>query len=137
MQLTPFDRWLREKFVYETHIQTLRPPPSIPRGIRPVTLPNASNQRYQHLFVARSNKIAQLFISQLKDSGQMYTTRIVDRTAWFVPFIAPKQASVTWWLISWTLIITSSLVALLYVKSLLDNPEIQQNLRDTLKILKG
>ncbi len=25
MQLTRFDRWLREKFVYETHIQTLRP----------------------------------------------------------------------------------------------------------------
>ena len=52
MQLTRFDRWLREKFVYETHIQTLRSPDSIPAGMRAEELPDAPGRRYKHLFVA-------------------------------------------------------------------------------------
>ena len=56
MQLTRFDRWLREKFVYETHIQTLRPPESVPAGIRIVELPDAPGKRFKHLFVARNSR---------------------------------------------------------------------------------
>jgi len=40
MQLTRFDRWLREKYVYETHIHTLRPPESLPAGIQTREIPD-------------------------------------------------------------------------------------------------
>jgi hypothetical protein len=137
MQLTRFDRWLREKFVYELHIHTLRPPESIPAGIRAVELPDAPGKRYKHLYIAGSSKAADELILQLKENNQMYTAQVVDREVWYVPFIAPKEKSVTWWLFSVAIISTSAFFALLYIKSLVENPEFRQNFMDALRILKG
>ena len=137
MQLTRFDRWLREKFVYETHIQTLRPPETVPAGVRVIDLPEVPGKRYKHLFVAGSSKLADELINQLKESGQMYTTQIVDRDTWFVPFIAPKDKSVTWWLTSVVVISISVFFVLLYVKGLVADPEFRKNFAEALKLLKG
>jgi len=137
MQLTKFDRWLRKKFVYELHVQTLRPPPSIPRGIRAFDLPDSPGKRYKHLYIARSNKAADHLIGKLKESNQIYTTQVVDRKAWYVPFIAPKNKSPTWWLFSAVVILISAFFALLYVKQLVDDPEIRENFRDAIEIMKG
>jgi hypothetical protein len=137
MQLTRFDRWLREKFVYELHIHTLRPPESIPAGIRAVELPDAPGKRYKHLFIASSSKAADELIRQLKENNQMYTSQIVDREAWYVPFIAPKEKSVTWWLFSVTVISISAFFVLLYIKSLAEDPEFRKNFMEALELLKG
>jgi hypothetical protein len=137
MQLTHFDRWLREKFVYETHIQTLRPPASIPAGIRVVELPDLPEKRYKYLFVTHSSKAADALIRQLKDNGQMYTTRIVNRNAWFVPFIAPREQSVTWWLFSLALILSGLFFLLRYISGLVEDPEIWQYFIDAVKLFKG
>ncbi len=138
MQLTSFDRWLREKFVYETHIQTLRLPESIPNGIVSEELPDVPGRRYQHLFIARSAKTAETFIMQLKENGQMYTTQIVDRTVWYVPLIAPKDnKSVTWWLISVAFFSTCAFFALLYLKYLVEDPVFRKNFMEAVKIMKG
>jgi hypothetical protein len=137
MQLTRFDRWLREKYVYETHIRTLRPPESIPRGIRAVELPEAPGKRYKHLFVTKESRAADALIAQLKENGQMYTTQIVDCDAWYVPFIAPKDRSLLWWLISVALIATSGFFVLLYMKGLAEDPEFRKNFLEALKLFKG
>jgi hypothetical protein len=137
MQLTRFDRWLREKFVYEMHIQTLRPPETIPAGIRVVEVPDAPGKRYKHLYVAASSDAADELIRQLKEDNQMYTTQIVDRDAWYVPFIAPKGKSVTWWLFSVAVITISAFYALLYLKGLVEDPEFRKNFMEALKLLKG
>ncbi len=136
MQLTRFDRWLREKFVYETHIQTLRPPESVPPGLRMVNLPDAPGQRYKHLFVARNSRLADALIYQLKESGQMYSTRVVDRKSWFVPLVAPKDKSVTWWVFSMVVISISVIAALFYLKGFVDDPEFRKNFQEALEILK-
>jgi len=137
MQLTRFDRWLREKFVYETHIQTLRPPELVPAGVRAVNLPDVPGKRYKHLFVARNSKLADQLIQSLKENGQMYTTQIVDRNDWFVPFIAPKQKSVTWWVVSMILITISLISFLLYLKGFAEDPEFRKNFMEALELLKS
>ncbi len=137
MQLTRFDRWLRETFVYETHIQTLRPPEAIPQGIKVVDLPEVPGKRYKHLFIAKSSKLADELIGLLKENGQMYTTQVVDRDKWFVPFIAPKEKSVTWWLVSVLVITVSVFFVLLYIKSLAEDPEFRKNFMEALKLLKS
>lgn len=137
MQLTRFDRWLREKFVYETHILTLRPPEQIPAGIRAMDLPEAPGKRYKHLFIARRSKDADELISNLKENSQMYATQIVDREAWFVPLIAPKEKSVSWWLISVAVISVSVFYVLLYLKGLVQDPEFRQNFMEAVEIMKG
>lgn len=137
MQLTRFDHWLREKYVYETHIHTLRPPESLPRGIRPVPIPDVPGKRYKHLYVAKNAKAADALISRLKQSGQMYTTQVVDKKRWYVPFIAPKNKSLTWWIFSTVIILVSVVSAVLYVIKLFENPKLRENFMDALKILQG
>lgn len=137
MQLTHFDRWLREKFVYQTHIHTLRPPESLPAGVRAVELPDLPGKRYKHLFIAKSSKAADALILLLKENSQMYTTQVVDRDAWFVPFLAPKEKSVTWWILSTVLITISAVGVLLYLKSLIEDPVFRKNFMEALDIMKG
>ena len=137
MQLTRFDRWLREKFVYELHIRTLRPPESIPRGIKAIELPETPGLRYKHLFIAASSRSADELIHQLKENSQMYTAEVVDREAWYVPFVAPKDKSVTWWLFSVAVISVCAFFALLYIKSLVEDPEFRKNFMEALELLKS
>lgn len=137
MQLTRFDRWLREKYVYETHIHTLRPPESIPKGIQTVEIPDVPGKRYKHLYVAGSSRLADALIDELKANSQMYTTQVVDRKSWYVPFIAPKNKSVTWWLISSAVITLSVFTGLIYLKGLTEDAEFRKNFMDALKLLKS
>jgi hypothetical protein len=137
MQLTRFDRWLREKYVYETHIHTLRPPESLPDGIQTREIPDVPGKRYKHLFVATSSSDADQLIAQLRENSQMYTTQIVDRNDWYVPFLAPKGKSVTWWLFSMVLITISVFFALVYIKSLAEDPDFRKNFMDALKLFRS
>ncbi len=137
MQLTRFDRWLRERFVYETHIQTLRPPEFIPAGIRAIDLPDEPGKRFKHLFIAKNSRHADELIRVLRENSQMYNTRIVDRDTWYVPFIAPKDKSLTWWLFSVAFIATTSFFVLLYIKGLVQDPEFRQNFMEALKLFKS
>lgn len=137
MQLTKFDRWLREKFVYQTHIHTLRPPEMLPAGVRAVELPEVPGKRYKHLFVADSSRAADAFIAHLKENSQMFTTQIVDSDAWFVPFIAPKNKSLTWWLVSVAFFTVSGISILLYAKGFIQDPEFRKNFMDAVKLLKS
>lgn len=137
MQLTRFDRWLREKYVYETHIHTLRPPEFVPKGVRTVEIPDVPGKRYKHLYVAPSSKLADELIDVLKADSQMYTTQIIDRKNWYVPFVAPKNKSVTWWLISTVVITISVFVALIYLKELTEDPEFRKNFIEALKLFKN
>lgn len=137
MQLTRFDRWLREKYVYETHIHTLRVPESLPAGIQTREIPDVPGKRYKHLFVASSSGDADQLIAQLKENSQMYTTQIVDRDDWYVPFLAPKDKSVTWWLFSMVVIIISVFFALVYLKGLAEDPDFRKNFMDALKLFRS
>ena len=137
MQLTRFDRWLREKYVYETHIHTLRVPESLPKGVRAVETPEVPGKRYKHLFVAKDSKAADMLIAQLKENSQMYTTQIVDCDAWYVPFIAPKDKSLTWWLISVVLMTIGAFYVLLYLKGFAEDPNFRKNFMEAVKLFKS
>ena len=87
--------------------------------------------------IASSSKAADELIRLLKENSQMYNTQVVDREAWYVPFIAPKDKSVSWWLISLVIISTFSFFVLLYLKGLVEDPEFRKNFMDAIKTMKG
>lgn len=122
MQLTRFDRWLREVFVYEIHVRTLRPADSLPKGIRSVDLPESPLQRYRHLYIARKSSDADILIKQLRDNTQMFTTEIVERNTWYKPLIAPAHKSFTWRILSFLTTLTVTLVILYWIRSLMNTP---------------
>jgi hypothetical protein len=137
MQLTRFDRWLLEEFVHETHIYTLSAPASVPPGIKELPKPDAPGTRFQHHFVAKKSQPAEALIGILKDNGQMFSTQVIDRRAWYVPIIAPHGKSITWRAI-WIIVTIVSLLSLsAYLKQFLANPELRQNVIDAIKTLRG
>lgn len=137
MQLTRFDRWLCKKFVYEIHVETLRPLESIPARIRAVDRPDVPGRRYKHLYVSTNNDAMDALIRKLKDNNQMYTTQIVNRDAWYVPMIAPKGKSLTWRLFSMTLFTIFVFFVLVYLKGLVEDPEFRKNFMEAIELLKG
>ncbi|MDX1679226.1 MAG: hypothetical protein R3242_00725 [Akkermansiaceae bacterium] len=137
MQQTGFDRWLKEKFAYDTHIQVLRLPETMPRGVKVVELPDIPGRRFQYLLVVKKSKIANELFSILKDESMMYNTQIVTRDTWYRKFVAPEEKSVTWTIISWTIIAAMVTGAAIVIIDILRNPEFQKNLKEALEILKS
>ena len=137
MQLTRFDRWLREHFVYETHIKTLRAPEAVPKGIRAQSLPDIPGVRFKHLFIARNSKLADSFIASLREANLMFFTTMVDRKAWFVPWIAPKNKSLTWTLAWIVLAAISAFYVVGLLVTLLSQSEVLKILTEAIEVLKG
>jgi hypothetical protein len=137
MQLTRLDRWLRQKFVYETHVYTLRPPESLPPGVIAEELPESPGRRYKHRFILRSESAVAELIGQLREANQMFTTRVVDREAWYVALIAPQGKSISWWFV-WLGITAVAVFGLVHLGRMAwSNPELRQNVAEAIEILKG
>lgn len=137
MQLTRFDRWLLEEFVLETHIYTLSPLTSMPKGIREIPLPDTPGRRFQHHFVASDSKSSDALVAVLKASGQMFSTQVTDRKAWYVPFIAPKGKSFTWRLVWWICGSNALLFGVTYLSRFWNDPVLKENIMDALEVFKG
>ena len=137
MQLTRFDRWLKEKFVYEIQILTLRPAEEIPRGVRAIDLPEKPGRRYRHLYTTGDSGKADELLTSLKEQNQMFTTKIVDREAWWVQFIAPEGKSPTWYVVSVFIFMGALLPVVIWLRGLFADPEFIRNAKDSLEILKG
>ncbi len=137
MQLTRFDRWLRRRFVYEIHVQTLRLPSEVPPNIRMIELPEVPGKRFRYLFIIRDDRLAEKFIRQLKEENLMSSTVVIDRKGWHVKWVAPEDGSV-FWTIAW--IIVGSIAGFFtvrYIYSLATNPEVIEMFRDAFKTLRG
>ncbi len=137
MQLTPFDRWLREKYSYETHIQVLRLPEYVPRGIKVIELPDIPGKRFQYLLVGHKAPQINRLIDELKEGGQMYHIQVVERDTRIAKLCNPKQRSITWFTISWAVIFVIFSVVAYWVAQILKNPEIQQHIQDSIRSIKG
>jgi hypothetical protein len=100
-------------------------------------LPEAPGRRFKHRYVARKPETAVSLIESLKAHNMMFTTRVVDRTAWYVPLIAPKDKSITYWA-AWTVISAVGVFsAVTGLRALWAQPEIRENVMDALKVLQG
>lgn len=137
MQLTRFDRWLKETFVYQIQILTLRPCESVPKGVKEIDLPEKPGRRFKHLYTTGSNEAADKLLAELKEGNQMFTTKVVEKEAWWVEFIAPDAKSVTWYLTS--VFVTMAVLApvVIWVRGLLQSPEFMKNIKETMEIMKG
>jgi hypothetical protein len=136
MQLTRLDRYLRERFVYETHVYTLRLPESIPAGAIAEELPETPGRKFRHRFILRNDKAVGALIESLRNGNQMFTTRVVDREAWYVPLLAPKGKSVTWWLI-WAAVSAAGIFGLVCVARVAwANEELRRNVAEALQLFK-
>jgi hypothetical protein len=137
MQLTRFDRWLLEEFVHETHIYTISEPVAVPRGVRSQPVPDTPGRRFNFHYIASNPRAAHALANVLKDHGQMFSSRVVNRRAWYVPIIAPAGKSITWRCVWIAFICVSSFFTVTYLGRLWRDETFQENFRDAIKTLRS
>lgn len=137
MQLTRIDRWLKERFVYQIQILTLRPCEGVPKGVREIELPEKPGRRYKYLYTTGSSEAADRLLAELKEKNQMFSTKVVDRDEWWVEFIAPEGKSPTWYLVSAFTMMGILTPVVIWVRGLMQSPEFMKNVEEAMEILKG
>lgn len=136
MQLTRIDRWLKVKFVYEMHILTLRPVEHTPKGIKRIDLPDVPGRRFKHLYKTTKPKIADKFLTALKEDNQMFSTTVVDRDTWLAQFVAPDGKSPTWYVVSVFCLMGLLAPIVSWGRDLIKDPEFIENMKGVMELLK-
>ncbi|MBT8036167.1 MAG: hypothetical protein KJO21_01365 [Verrucomicrobiae bacterium] len=92
MQLTRFDHWLKERFIYETHIFTLRlPEEGFGPGVEIQEFEQKKGGDYRHRLIIKDNKRAEEVIAQLRKGHIMHATHIFEGKNWYNRHLAPKD----------------------------------------------
>lgn len=138
MQLTKLDRWLKERFIYETHIFTLRlPERKLPGAVQVEELEQNKGGDYRHRIVIRDNDLAESVIQQLKEDHIMHAVHVVEGENWYNKRIAPEGKSFTYmWLFRFVSMIFVCAAAY-GVFQLAENEELVKTIKDTIEELKS
>ncbi len=138
MQLTKLDRWLKERFIYETHIFTLRlPEREAAQWCEIEDVEQNKGGDYRHRIMIKDNEIAQNVMKLLKEDHIMHATHVVEGKNWYNQRIAPEGKSFTYrWILRFISIIIA--VAGAYgVFKLSQNEELRSTIMDTIEELKS
>ena len=138
MQLTKLDRWLKERFIYETHIFTLRLPEcKLPKGVEIEDVEQNKGGDYRHRIMIKDNEIAQNVMKLLKEDHIMHATHVVEGKNWYNQRIAPEGKSFTYrWILRFISLIILSAGAYGVFK-LSQNEELRSTIMDTIEELKS
>jgi hypothetical protein len=138
MQLTKLDRWLKERFIYETHIFTLRLPEcKLPKGVEIEDVEQSKSGDYRHRIMIKDNEIAQNVMKLLKEDHIMHATHVVEGKNWYNQRIAPEGKSFTYrWILRFISLIILSAGAYGVFK-LSQNEELRSTIMDTIEELKS
>ena len=138
MQLTKLDRWLKERFIYETHIFTLRLPEcKLPKGVEIEDVEQSKSGDYRHRIMIKDNEIAENVMKLLKEDHIMHATHVVEGKNWYNQRIAPEGKSFTYrWILRFISLIILSAGAYGVFK-LSQNEELRSTIMDTIEELKS
>ena len=137
MQLTQFDRWLREKFIYRTHIYTMRLPESgVPSQVMVEELEDTPTRRYRYRLVVNAKRDVEALLAALRDGNQMFTTRVVEANPWYKPIIAPKGKSFFFRIFWWSVVMALVTAAVIVVYGILSNEELKSELMEALDLFR-
>lgn len=138
MQLTRLDRWLKERFIYETHIFTLRlPEGDMPNGVTVAELEQNKRGDYRHRIRIKNNKAADDVIALLKQNHIMHAIHVVEGKNWYNSRIAPKGKSFTYMWIFRFFSFIGICIAGFGAMKLLQNVELRSTIMDTINELKA
>jgi hypothetical protein len=116
MQQTRLDRWLKEKFVLETHVLTLSAPPHVPAGVKLREMESGIGNRFKYSMVIRDRRALEAALQALVDANQTFTTQVQSRkTVLRRVFDDPLGGSFTWRVIGFALGLSLAILGFLYL----------------------
>ncbi len=138
MQLTQIDRWLRERFIYRTHIYTMRlPEQGVPSQVLIEELEHSPTRRYRYRLIVNAKRDVEALLNILREGNQMFATRVVETNPWYKPLIAPKGKSfffrVFWW--GFAAVAVMSLVFLAF--QVMSNEELKGQLLEAFDLFRN
>jgi len=135
MQLTQFDRWLREKFIYRTHVYTMRLPESgVPSQVMVEELEDAPTRRYKYRLIVSAKRDLETLLAALRNGNQMFTTRVVETNPWYKPIIAPKGKSFFFRMFWWAVVVGLVIAAFVVGYNILSNEELKSELMEAFNL---
>ena len=135
MQLTQFDRWLREKFIYRTHVYTMRLPESgVPSQVMVEELEDAPTRRYKYRLIVSAKRDLETLLAALRNGNQMFTTRVVETNPWYKPIIAPKGKSFFFRMFWWAVVLGLVIAAFVVGYNILSNEELRSELMEAFNL---
>lgn len=138
MQLTKFDRWLKERFIYETHIFTLRlPEDGLPAGAIVSGLEQNKGGDYRHRIVIKDNALAEQVVDLLRKNHIMHATHVVEGKNWYNKRIAPAGKSFTYMCIFRFVALLGACSTIYGIMKLWDNDALRSTIMETVNELKG
>ena len=138
MQLTKLDRWLKERFIYETHIFVLRlPEEKLPRGVKVQEVAAKKSGDYTHKLMMKDNDLAEYVIQMLKDNSLMYATHVVEGKHWYNKRIAPDGKSFTLMWFNRFLLLMGICSVIFGLNKLRQNEKVAKIIEDSINELKG
>lgn len=137
MQLTQFDRWLREKFIYRTHIYTMRLPESgVPSQVLIEELEESPTRRYRYRLIVNARRDLEILLAVLRKGNQMFATRIVEGNPWYRPIIAPEGKSFFFRLFWWAVVIVVAFTVLILGYAVITNEGLKTDIMESLDLLR-
>jgi len=137
MQLTQFDRWLREKFIYRTHIYTMRLPESgVPSQVLIEELEESPTRRYRYRLIVNARRDLEILLAVLRKGNQMFATRIVEGNPWYKPIIAPEGKSFFFRLFWWAVVIVVASTVLILGYAVITNEGLKTEIIESLDLLR-
>lgn len=104
MQQTRLDRWLKDKFVLETHVLMMSEPPHVPRGVKLEEQELTMNNRFKYRMVVRDRRDLEASLQALVDANQTFSTKVQARkTVWRRVFDDPLGGSFTWRIVGYVI----------------------------------
>lgn len=134
--LTPLDHWLRDKFLFQTHVYTKNLPDKLPWSVRTRKLEESYSNTYRYRLISNSSKLTNKLINRLDQQGLMYSTHVVERKTLLKPIVAPKCGSVVL-LAIWLLTLAGLGFGVFKLARKLGDDEVfMANLRETIDIFR-
>ena len=116
MQQTRLDRWLKEKFVLETHVLTLSKPPHVPGGVELEEQELSLSNRFKYRMVVRDRRELEATLQALADANQTFSTKVLARsTPLRRLFDDPRGSSFTWRVIGGAFTLLLAYIVIYYI----------------------
>ncbi len=133
--LTAADHWLREKFLLQTHVYTMRLPDKLPGGVKVRELPESATNRYRYRLITNSNASTNKLVKKLDEGGLMYATQVVEKKTPLKPLIAPKGGKSVLLSVFWLISLVGLTIGSVKLFQILRNDEVfMANLRESIAI---
>lgn len=135
MQLTQFDHWLRERFIYRTHIYTMRlPEAGVPAEVLVEELEDSPTRRYRYRLIVRAKRDVESLLHVLREGNQMFATRVVETNPWYKPIIAPEGKSFIFRVFWWGVAVVAVFTVLTVGALVLSNEELKAELIESFNL---